>query len=391
MVYAQAMGRNQSPIEPRKTIVHGQVRYEVRIPLELRKQEASSSGRKICKTQGEADGYCRKLKGLLLHYTDKARGLTDGQKIEAQDAFARLSAVPGANLRDAIDHYLAHLEQQNRSVTLEHLGETILAERRANGGKGSRDNTLAELSERWGRFARAFPGRMATSITPEEVHQWLMGLTKPTGEPVGLATRIGYRRVLNTVFEFAAARVRRWVAENPVKEIELPKPRGHRVYILPLPMVRQLLEVADPKLVPYFAICVFAGLRPDHAKEIVWGQIYLDRLMIDVPPGTDKTDPARIVPIQPCLKAWLEKTPAAERTGPLYYSKKLFRKATRAVLDPWKQDCLRHNFATYRFAVVQSFGQVAAEMGNSEAIIKARYWLPVSQEEAEAFWRIFPQ
>lgn len=387
------MGRRPAILKPRKVVTNKtQVSWIVIVPQQLRKQEdCSADGRTYHPSQAVAQAYCTRLESDLRNYSDKARGLTDAQKIEAQEAFERLSAVPGANLRAAIDLYLAHLEQMNRSVTLDHLGETILRERLSNAGKGSEEKTLADMKQRWERFARDFPGRMASSITPTEVHDWLMGFRKVSGEPISLQTRHNYKTVLHTVFEFAKARVRRWVAENPVAEIELPMPRSRRVYLLPIPMVRQLLETADAKMVPYFALCAFAGLRPDHAKEIDWEHIHLGRLVIEVPVGTDKTDPERIIPIQPCLKAWLEKAPAGDRQGKVFYSKKLFRKATRAVLDPWKQDCLRHDFATYRFATVQSFGQVAAEMGNSEAVIKARYWRHVEPDEAEAYWSIFPQ
>jgi integrase len=203
-----------------------------------------------------------------------------------------------------VDHYLRHLEQASRSVTVEHLGLTLLANRRAMGGRGSKSGTLAEITERWTRFARSFPGRMTNEITSEEINDWLVALTGPAGETLSLSTRRGYRRVLHTVYAFAAAKVRRWVETNPVAGVELPTPAKHKVVLLAPEKVEQLLNAAVPQMRPYFALCAFAGLRPDHAKEIHWEQIHFDRGElgeIEVHAGTDKTDAERIVPIQPIL------------------------------------------------------------------------------------------
>ena len=376
-------------MQPRKVTLRGETRWEVRIDARLRKQEGGGT-RGLFRKQAEAQGYANGLQIKLRNYSDKAHGLTDAQKIEAQEAFARLAEVPGASLTAAVDYYLAHLAQMNRSMSLLDLGNLLLNERQTLGGKGSRTNTLQEIAERWGRFVRAFPDRLASSITAVEVRQWLVGLTKPDGSPLSLDTRHGYRRVLNTVFSFALAPSRKLVASNPVAEVELPAPAGKRVYLLPTPQVRQLLEICEPEMAAYFALCAFAGLRPDHCKELAWEHIHLSRMQIEVPRGTDKTDPERIVPIQPVLVAWLSLTPPSRRVGTLFYSKKFFRRSTRAVLDPWKQDCLRHNYATYRINAGASFSDVAREMGNSESVIRDSYFRSVDPAEAHAYWETFP-
>ena len=46
----------------------------------------------------EARGYRNRLKSDLVHCSDKTRGLTDAQKIEAHACFARLAAYPNASL-----------------------------------------------------------------------------------------------------------------------------------------------------------------------------------------------------------------------------------------------------------------------------------------------------
>lgn len=389
MVYAVAlMGRRPAPLEPRKVTVNGgEVRWEVRIPAELRKQEGKT--RAYFVKEAEAKGFCNRLKSDLRNYTDKARGLTDAQKIEAQTAFEQLRQYPGATLAAAVDHYIQRLQIEQRSVSLAELGEKIVAEREATGGKGSGQRTLDEITERWGRFARDLgPERLASSITSEDVHGWLVGL------PVGLSTRTGYRRVLHMVFAFAGSRVRRWVQANPVTDVELPRAKRERVSLLSPDETATLLGAAVPELRPFLAICAFAGARPDQAKGIRWEQIHFDRGEhgeIEIPAGTDKTDRERIVPIQANLAAWLQQVPVGMRRGEIFYSRQFFRHAVSdSKVGPWEQDVLRHGYGTYRLKITGSFGVLADEMGNSEKVIRERYYRSVSRTTADAYFSIMP-
>ena len=379
------MGRRPAPLEPRKVTVNGgEVRWEVRIPAELRKQEGKT--RRYFLKQAEALGYCNRLRTDARRFSDKAHGLTDAQKIEAQACFEQLAQWPGATLTAAVAHYGAHLNQQARSVTLAELGERIVADKRALGGRGAGKRTLDEISERWGRFSRDLGAdRLASEISPEMVNDWIVGL------PVALPTKRGYRRVLHGVFAFAADRVRRWVQTNPVSDVELPTSKRERVSLFTPEETAAFLGAAVPEMRPFLAICAFAGARPDQAKAIQWEQVHLDRHEIEIPAGTDKVDRERIVPIQPNLAAWLEQVPAALRCGPLFYSRAFFRHAVRdSNLGPWEQDVLRHSYCSYRLKITGSFGTVADEAGNSEKIIRERYYRSVSPAVAAAYFALLP-
>ena len=81
--------------------VNGLARFEVRVPAEIRKQENVT--RRFFAKEAEAKGYCARLASDLRNYSDKARGLTDEQKIAAQEAFTRSAEVPGASLTAAME------------------------------------------------------------------------------------------------------------------------------------------------------------------------------------------------------------------------------------------------------------------------------------------------
>ncbi len=115
-----------------------------------------------------------------------------------------------------------------------------------------------------------------------------------------------------------------------------------------------------------------------------------------MPVGTDKAGGERIVPIQPKLRAWLFTVPAEQRRGTVFFSRQYRRDAYAALreLAPdlpqgWPQDGPRHGYGTYRLKVTGSFGRMADEMGNSEAVIRTRYYRSVSASTA-AYWNILP-
>ena len=120
------MSRKASPLVPRKTSISGEVRWEVRVPIELR--QAESVARRRFAKEGEAKGYCNRLKADLLQYSDKARGLTDKQKIEAQECFTKLQAYPGATLTHAVDLLIERLTRDGKSFAVSELAGRVIAD-----------------------------------------------------------------------------------------------------------------------------------------------------------------------------------------------------------------------------------------------------------------------
>ena len=399
------MARRIAPLVPRKVLINGQVRWEVRVPTELQPQEKSARPRFL--KESEAKGYCNRLKSDLLRYSDKARGLTDAQKIEAHACFERLAAYPAATLSQAVDLLLVRLNRAARSFPVSELAARVVADKKKQGGRGSSERLLREIEERLGRFSRVFGDRMVSDIEAAEVRAWLMDLTsivqtsrgkEETDAPVGQPTRHAYRRTLSLCFGWAKHNGA--AADNPIADVKLAPPKKEREFVFTPQQTAILLQSADESLRPYLALCAFAGLRPEQAQRLWWDQIHFDRGThgeIEVPEGTDKAGGERIVPIQPNLRAWLLAVPKEERKGTVPFSRRIRRRAYSALREAdsslpedWPQDGPRHGYGTYRLKVTGSFGQVADEMGNSEKTVRADYHRSVSLAAAEAYWQIYP-
>ena len=113
----------------------------------------------------------------------------------------------GFNLKDAVEHYAAHLESLNHSASIETAIEEFLSIREAEGKAKAH---LVDLRHRLNRFAHAFGTRLAASITTKELDGWLHGLI------VAPQTRTNYRRVVHNFFSFCTTRG--YCTGNPVAQ-----------------------------------------------------------------------------------------------------------------------------------------------------------------------------
>ncbi len=260
------MARRPAPLAPRKVSINGHVRWEVRVPAELQSQEKSARPRFL--KESEAKGYCNRLKSDLLRYSDKARGLTDAQKIEAHGCFERLAAYPAATLSQAVDLLIARLDRSAHSFPVSELAEHVVADKVKEGGRGSSVRMLREIEERLGRFSRVFGERMVSDINAAEVRAWLMDLTtiiqtsrgkEETDQPVKQSTRHCYRRILSLCFAWAKRHGA--AADNPIADVKLASPKKERVFVFTPQQTAILLQNADENLRPYLALCAFAGYR----------------------------------------------------------------------------------------------------------------------------------
>ncbi len=105
-----------------------------------------------------------------------------------------------------------------------------------------------------------------------------------------------------------------------------------------------------------------------------------------------KINRRRLVPLLPNLLEWLFKF--RNQTGPICHHKdmgnQLHHIATKAGLDRWKRNALRHSFVSYRIAQVKNAPQVALESGNSVQKIFTNYRELVTPADASKWFSITP-
>jgi len=187
------------------------------------------------------------------------------------------------------------------------------------------------------------------------------------------------------------------------------------VKVLAPAQAAKILEKASDETLPFWAIAMFAGLRPDseigkpQGEEnfrLDWSQIDFDEKTIFA--SEEGKTGHRPVPMTENLIAWL--LPHAKKSGavcPLAYHKKLREDKRRAgfgtpgsetdeekalgvKLIEWTEDLCRHSYGSYKVASGESLDKVADWLGNDKDTVKRYYWKRCKPSDAMAFWAIMP-
>ena len=149
-------------------------------------------------------------------------------------------------------------------------------------------------------------------------------------------------------------------------------------------LLRTALEL-DPPLAKYFAIGLFAGIRPneiDRLKEEDISERY-----IEITAATAKCRKRRLVNVLPNLKEWLKVSPET----PLKNKRRRKLAIIKAAGLNWAHDIMRHSYASYHLTQFESADKTALEMGHRDTQMLFRHYRElVTKEEAHAYWAIEP-
>jgi integrase/recombinase XerD len=201
-------------------------------------------------------------------------------------------------------------------------------------------------------------------------------------------TRQTWLNRLSTLFSFAIRRG--FITANPCDRVERVS-IDHKTPVILTPQQTKLLFSICPTVCkPYLALAVYAGIRPEEIMRLNWEEINLETATAKV---SGKTRQRRIVPLEPILVKILQEHPI--KKGPVAPSlstvRRFLRRARTALnLSRWPQDVLRHTAASYLLAKYQDAAKVALWLGNSPKILMRHYHNPVTAEDSEKFWTIFP-
>jgi hypothetical protein len=203
----------------------------VRIPPGLWQLEGQK--KKFFAKESVAKAYKDRLTRLTVNYQLQAAALSDTQRMEAFECFAKLEPL-GASLRSAVDHYVAYLEKAGKSISVRDFFPEFLANKEQDGVSR---RYIADLRSKLGRFAGEFGKRLMCDITSQELDSWLRSLD------VNVTSRDAYRRNVGVMFEMA--RQRGYCTQNPAADIRFKHRLKGEVTILAAGQLRQLSDQHD--------------------------------------------------------------------------------------------------------------------------------------------------
>jgi integrase len=300
----------------------------------------------------------------------KARAKAKAQLTGLRDGKAALAALSSSDLSEFVAWRAARIESPPVAEAvvkyLAHLASRKVQETRI---------IKADLE----KFAAAHRGRLS-EVTGDQVGAYLQGL--------GVGPR-RYNNVRSCLVSFF-----RWARTTGLVPDGLTAPERTHTKVLSASAVtiytpkqfRALLAVAPPEWRLGIAVGGLAGLRTEEIAGLRWEDIKLGRKLIEVRAEICKTGKRRLVPIVPALAKAIRTSEPGEYD--MVVPRERIDNAVKRIRKAgglWIKNGLRHSFGSYRTAAVKSVGQVALEMGNSEAMVRKHY-LEIVDSRAARDW-----
>ena len=289
----------------------------------------------------------------------------------------------GVPLHDAIEEYVA--TRKRKKIVEKRVGEIVDEFLKAKENAGLSKRYIETLRTYLLRFAASFQTNIG-SINTGAITRWLDSLN------VGPRSYNNVRQSVVTLFNFA--RRRGYLAKGETTEaadVETVRDDEGEIAILTPDELAKLLRESKPLYQLYFALAAFTGIRSAELLRLEWNEINLEKGHIEVKARKAKTATRRLVPIQSNLAKWLE--PYRGSKGNLFKSRRTVDSAikfAKRLHVPWKANCLRHSYATYRLSLVPDAGRIALEMGNSPAKLFTNYRELDRHNHAQEWFAIEP-
>lgn len=267
----------------------------------------------------------------------------------------RAARIESPLVADAVTKYLAHLASRRVQETrmIKSDLDKFAAAHRCKMSEVTVDNVTAYL-ERLGVGPRRYNNVRTTLVS---LFRWcrLSGLVPDTMT--------------------APERTHAKKLENTAVAIYTPK------------QFRDLLAMAPKEWRLGIAVGGLAGLRSEEISGLRWEDIKLGRKLIEVRAEICKTGKRRLVPIVPALVRVIKESEPCDHSmvTPRERIDNVAKRIRRAG-GLWVKNGLRHSFGSYRTAAVKSVGQVALEMGNSEAMVRKHYLETVDAKAARQWF-----
>lgn len=346
-------------------------------------------------TEPEAEAYCKeylkqheiwleKQKILKRRIGQDAKRLDNSSLRQTAEAIGQLKG--GATIQDAVKFFIEHSQAKGGNKTVQAVyDEYIPAKRAAN----RRERSIGDMIHYLALMLNKFGKRPVNSITTADLEESLNSHRKQNGKQCHPATRAHFRRIWMGFFNYALKK--KYVHYNPVDAIEAPTIDETIPRIFKPKQIEKLMQAAlkeDKNMIPYFAICAFAGIRPSEAQQLNWSWIDLEAKRITIPPEIAKKRRQRYVDISDNLLSWL--SPYHRNSGLVFYSRKSFDKIKTGF--DWSPDILRHSYGSYHLAEHDDAALTSMQMGHRNTdVLFNHYRQLVKREEAAAFWKIRPE
>ena len=322
-------------------------------------------------TRGEAQDFVTKLNTPS---SDVLEGLSAIERSELATAVA-LAKEKQTTVLAAVRAYAP----PSASVAVRVAVSRFIAAKEASGRRGA---YLAQLKVILGLMSAGRADQLVSSITPDALRSVL---DRDKYRP---ATLQGMRRKIATFFAWCLRH--KLVATDPMEQVDgvtVPYSVPRVFTVDESERLLRAAEAGDRGLIPWLALGLFCGIRPEEIRRLTWEAVKVDRGFVEVSGEASKVRSRRLVRLSENAVEWLRlggELPAKN------HRKRGYALRAAAGLTDWPADVLRHTAASMMLARDEDAPKVALQLGNSPEILFRHYRELVTREDAERFWEIRP-
>lgn len=183
--------------------------------------------------------------------------------------------------------------------------------------------------------------------------------------------------------------------------VDVPRVTEREIVPLRIEEVRRLLRTAEREefspCAAGVAMMLYGGIRPYEVRRLTWGDVDWEEGEVRIRPRQSKTGGGRQVPLSRSVLAWLRSyyPQGAERESvficPPDWNRRWRALRSAAGFQTWRQDVLRHTFASYHAKMFHDWGRLQAAMGHRDGtLLQTRYvhTQGIRGCEVRAFWEL---
>jgi len=297
------------------------------------------------------------------------------------------------DLDAAIDFFLKHHQNPDFKISVRDAADKFLDFQKSQ----VRPKSLGEFRGTLRGFAAYTNNPFVHEVTHEIVENYLESLRGRNGvDKAAPKTWNNILKGLHRFFGWCVEKPQRFIEINPTADVKTMRIDRGDIHTLSSEKAGELMRFVETfeggKLVRYFALAMFAGIRPEGELTRLDDSGSLNNSVngvIRLTAAMTKTGEPRQINIQPNLRQWLTKF-----QGPIF-PKNAAKDITAirkqfGLVGSTAHDILRHTFISNHVQAFDSLAQTALQAGNSEAIIRKHYFNVTSKDEALKFWQISP-
>ncbi len=375
-------------------------------------RQTIADGKKVLQfsVKKEAQRKAEEIEQLLMNYGAKRLETFDlVLKVDPLALQDRLAPY-GKTVEDAVNFYVAHLSEQaerEKSQTLGNLMDEWLAEKKRrveqNTLRKATYDTLYYKANGANGYKAQWGTRPVATISTKEIEEWIEsrvvrvpGMSAWNVTDASQTSKVHQLAYLSQFFIWCKRKygVPR---DNPCEPISVQRDELDPKYFTP-EQAKFVMSLSTTKrfqsLVPFHAICLFAGVRTEECERLDWSNIDFADKAIVINKADAKTRKHRRVEMQSNLLQWLNWFREKNPQYPLIPShglddrKRQFRKRLNG---KWLKNGMRHSYASYILGAKRGdFGYLEQNMGNSRTMLQNHYINFPTKKTSEQFWGIVP-